>query len=248
MQTKTPNYAITNGRGSLPTYSDHMSQFISVYDQPKQPAAATNVIAMLIVLRPASSEGYLDFGLTRLEDNLWMSFESGILEERMGHPAEQIIDSALEGVTGDLGTGRSRLKGSLWLSFKAEPLEDGMDHLADKVIADALQSSIPEVLDWLHSFSLDSDHVWFASSVLRCLGRQESPGSEDWRARLVMDALASDELEIRAAAVDAAGAWLDPWMGPDVDHHIISVLKRHVEQDQWLAQYIQDLIKAAEGE
>ena len=204
MQTKTPNYAITNGRGSLPTYSDHMSQFMSVYNQSKQPAAATNVITMFIVLRP--------------------------------------------GGIGDLDTERSRLKSLLWLSFKAEPLEDGMDHPADKIIADALQSPVPAVLDWLRSFSLDSDQVWFASSVLRCLGRQESPGSGDWRARLVMDALASDELEIRAAAVDAAGAWLDPWMGPDVDHQILRVLEKHVEQDQWLAQYIQDLIKAVESE
>lgn len=166
----------------------------------------------------------------------------------MSHSVEQIIASALEGASGDRDAEYSRLKGSLWLSFKAEPLEDGIDHLADEVIADALQSPDLAVLDWLRSFSLDNDQVWFASSVLRCLGRQESPGSKDWRARLVTDALASDELEIRAAAIDAAGAWLDPWMGPDVDHHITRVLERHVEQDQWLAQYIEDLIKAAENE
>ena len=248
MQAKIPNYAITNGRGSLPTHSDYMSQFISVYNQPKQPAAATNVITMFIVLRPAFSRDYLDFEHTRLESNLWTSLESDFFEDGVGHPAEQIIASALERASGDQDAEYSRLKGSLWLSFKAEPLEDGIDHLADQVIADALQSPDPAVFDWLRSFSLDSDHVWFASSVLRCLGRQERPGSRDWRARLVMDALASDELEIRAAAVDAAGAWLDPWMGPDVDHHITRVLKRHVEQDQWLAQYIQDLIKAVESE
>lgn len=248
MQTKTPNYAITNGRGSLPTHSDYISQFISVYDQPDQPVAATNVIAMFIVLRPAFPKGHLDFEHTRLESDLWMSLASNFPEDEMSHPAEQIIASALEGTSEDQDTEHSRLKGSLWLSFKAEPLEDGIDHLADKVITDALQSPDPAVFDWLRSFSLDSDHVWFASSVLRCLGRQESPGSRDWRARLVMDALASDELEIRAAAVDAAGAWLDPWMGPDVDHHLTRVLKRHEEHDQWLAQYIQDLIEAVESE
>ena len=165
----------------------------------------------------------------------------------MSHSVEQIIASAVESASGDQDAEYSRLKGSLWLVFKAERLEDGIDHLADKVIADALQSPDPAVLDWLRLFSLDNDHVWFASSVLRCLGRQESPGSRDWRARLVSDALASDELEIRAAAVDAAGAWLDPWMGPDVDHHLTRVLKGHEEQDQWLAQYIQDLVKAVES-
>ena len=248
MRTETPNYAITNGRGSLPTYSDYMSQFISVYNLSKQPAATTNVITMFIVLRPAFSENYLDFKRIQSKDNLWTSFESNILEDEIDHPAEKIITSALEGVTEDLDAERSHLKSLLWLSFKAEPLEDGMDHLADKVIADALRSPVPAVFDWLRSFSLDSDHVWFASSVLRCLGRQESPGPKDWRARLVMDALASDELELRAAAVDAAGAWLDPWMDTDIDHHITRVLERHVEQDQWLAQYIQDLIKAVESE
>lgn len=248
MQTKTPNYAITNGRGSLPTHSDYMSHLISVYNRSRQPIAATNVITMFIVLRPAFPKDYLNFERTRLENSLWTSFESDFLGNEMSHPAEQIIASALEDVSGDQDVEYSRLKGSLWLSFKAEPLEDGIDHLADKVIANALQSPDPAVLDWLRSFSLDSDQVWFASSVLRCLGRQESPGSKDWRVRLVMDALTSDELEIRAAAVDAAGAWLDPWMGPDVDHHITRVLERHVEQDQWLAQYIQDLIKAVESE
>lgn len=248
MQTETPNYAITNGRGSLPTHFDYMSHLISVYNRSEQPAATTNVITMFIVLRPAFPKDYLDFERTRLKNSLWVSFESGFLEDEISHPAEQIIASTLEGASGDQDAGYSRLKGSLWLSFKAEPLEDGVDHLADEVIADALQSPDTAVLDWLRLFALDSDHVWFASSVLRCLGRQENPGSRDWRVRLVTDALASDELEIRAAAVDAAGAWLDPWMDPDVDHHITRVLERHVEQDQWLAQYIQDLIKAVESE
>lgn len=135
--------------------------------------------------------------------------------------------------------GRTWLEDRLRVSFESDVFEDGMDHPAEQIIATALQSPDAEVLHWFRSFSLNDEHPCFASSVLRCLGRHKDPGSSAWRIDLVRDALGVDDLEIRAAAVQAAESW--------ADQDLVHILETHKEPDRWLFSYIQDVIKDLES-
>ena len=130
---------------------------------------------------------------------------------------------------------QTRLAHKLHSAFETEPLEDGMHHEAEEIIEQVLQSGEdPRILDWLSAFSLDDTQPAFAASVLRCLGRQEYLGTSSWRSALVRDALALDDVEIRDAAVQAVELW--------DDRHILPVLKSHCEPEQWLRDYIFDVI------
>ena len=128
-----------------------------------------------------------------------------------------------------------RLANKLHAAFETEPLQDGMHHQAEDIIEQALQSGEDErILEWLRDFSLDTAQPVFASSVLRCLGRQEYLGTSSWRSELVRDALALDDVEIRDAAVQAAELW--------GDSDILPVLKSYSDPESWLRDYISDVI------
>lgn len=128
-----------------------------------------------------------------------------------------------------------RLTTKLQVSFEADPLEDGINHPAELVIAEALGSKEEHrVLNWLSTLSLDADHPGFAASVLRCLGRQDHPGTSSWRVALVREGLATDDVEIRDAAAQVAELW--------GDLELIEVLQSHFETEPWLRDYIQDII------
>ena len=130
---------------------------------------------------------------------------------------------------------RMQLQDALLVAFEIDPLEDGMDHPAERILADALQSGEEyHVLAWVREFALDAAHPNFAASVLRCLGHQ-MVGTGAWRTRLVRNALALDEVEIRDAAVQAAALW--------GDREIRWVLAAHDEPISWLGTYIQDVIE-----
>ena len=130
---------------------------------------------------------------------------------------------------------RERLAYRLRSAFGIEPFENGMDHPADQIIENALRSSGSQrILDWLGAFSLDTECPNFASSVLRCLGRQIHIGTAAWRAELVRNALATDDIEIRDAAVQAA----ESWGGLEV----VNVLMLHSEPESWLQEYILEVI------
>ena len=124
----------------------------------------------------------------------------------------------------------------LWAAFESESLEDGMDHPAEEIIEQALQSNESQcVLEMLRALSLDVAHPSFAASVLRCLGRQQNPGTDTWRTDLVRDGLDVDDVEIRDAAVYAA-EW---WGGREMRN----VLQSHSEPELWLRDYIRDVIE-----
>lgn len=130
---------------------------------------------------------------------------------------------------------QARLANKLHAAFETQLLEDGMHHKAEDIIEQALQSRKDQhILEWLRAFSLDDTQPVFAASVLRCLGRQEYPGTSSWRSELVRDALALDDVEIRDAAVQAAELW--------GDSDILPVLKSHSEPEPWLRDYICDVI------
>ncbi len=130
---------------------------------------------------------------------------------------------------------RARFTFWLWAAFEADPFEDGMRHPAEQIIEKALQSGESQrVLEWLRDLSLNAAHPTFSAEVLRCLGRQTHPGTAAWRARLVRDGLAVDDVEMRDAAIHAAEWWGDPDMQ--------NVLESHSEPEPWLRDYIRDVI------
>lgn len=133
------------------------------------------------------------------------------------------------------GPKQERLAHRLRGAFEIEPFEDGMDHPADQIIENALHSSgSQDILDWLSAFSLDTERPSFASSVLRCLGRQTHIGTPAWCAGLVRDALATDDIEIRDAAVQAAESW--------GEKEVVDVLKLHNDPESWFQAYILKII------
>jgi len=126
---------------------------------------------------------------------------------------------------------KKRFLNSLWDAFEVEPLESGFDHPSEDIIRETMLSLEEErVLEWLRSVSLDPQHPSMAASVLRCLGRLERPGSEQWCAALVRSALGLDEPEIRDAAVQAAESW--------GGKAIRTILEAHTDPLSWLDDYI----------
>ena len=131
---------------------------------------------------------------------------------------------------------RARLAGRLWRAFEAEPVEDGMDHPAEHVIRATLELGREHgALAWLAEWALDMEEPTFAASVMRCLARQEQPGTVLWRAALIEAALAGESIEIRDAAVQAAESWGEP--------EIAAVLHGHEEPVGWLRKYIRDVLE-----
>jgi hypothetical protein len=130
------------------------------------------------------------------------------------------------------------LRDLLYASFEAEPLEDGIDHPAENIIGDAIRSTgSGRVFDWLYRACFDSEYPTFSASVLRCLGRQMSPGTKSWRAKLVQKALTMDDVEIRDAALQAAELWGGLGMRD------ILQIRLQTEPLQWLRDYMQDVIE-----
>ncbi|MDE2887385.1 MAG: hypothetical protein OXR72_04165 [Gemmatimonadota bacterium] len=130
-----------------------------------------------------------------------------------------------------------RNKLAIWLysAFEDEPFENGMNHPADQMIENALRSASEQrILEQFDALCLDVERPSFASSILRCLGRQTEIGNAAWRAGLVRDALATDDVEIRDAAVHAA----EYWGGAEIVDTLIS----HSEPVPWLRDYIRDVI------
>lgn len=135
---------------------------------------------------------------------------------------------------------QEHLAARLRSAFETDPLEDGMDHPAEEIIGEALQAADGQhVLGWLRAFSLDAAQPNLAASILRCLGRQEYPGTNEWRAELVREGLASKDVEIRDAAAQAAESW--------GDRDMQNILRAHTEPVSWLRDYIRDVIDDLEG-
>jgi hypothetical protein len=133
-------------------------------------------------------------------------------------------------------SGQAALSNKLYTAFDTDSLEDGISHPAEEIIERVLRSSKDQhALEWLRSFSLDVSRPSFASSVLRCLGRQDRPGTVEWRTGLMQAALAVDDVEMRDAAVQVAELWGDPGMR--------AILKSHSESEPWLQDYIRDVIQ-----
>lgn len=131
------------------------------------------------------------------------------------------------------------LEAKLQSAFDAEPVEDGVIHSAEHIIEQALLSGDSQrVCGWLAQMSTNSERPVFAASVLRCIGRQ-TPGTATWRAEVLRESLASRDVEIRDAAVQAAEQW--------GDSEVKNVLRGHSEAISWLRDYIDDVLGSHES-
>lgn len=129
----------------------------------------------------------------------------------------------------------TRITANLRAVFEADALEDGIDHPAEQIIGKVLRSDEDHyVLERLRMLSSDAESPSFAASVLRCLGRQASPGTASWRAGFVRSGLSMENVEMRDAAVQAIESW--------GERDLIDVLRTHQEPEPWLREYIQDVI------
>ncbi len=131
-----------------------------------------------------------------------------------------------------------QLEARLRMAFEDRPVEDGINHPAERIIDDALQSVDVQLhLEWLRTLSVDTGSPDLASSVLRCLGRQQ-PGTPAWRAEVVRAVLATDDVEMRDAAVQAA----ESWGGVEMRN----ALQSHHETVRWLHACVEDVLKEIE--
>ena len=132
---------------------------------------------------------------------------------------------------------RDRLEAKLFAAFDGDPLEDGIEHPAERIIAAALHNQESSTIqNTLRSFSLDKEKPAFAASVLRCLGRQTTPGTSSWRVNLMRDALTIEDIQIRDAAVQAAELW--------GDNALSETLESHIETEPWLRDYIVEVVES----
>ena len=123
----------------------------------------------------------------------------------------------------------------LQADFENEPVEDGMEHQAEHTLTEALEEQAPqELLPWLTELCTNMSSPAMASSVLRCLSSLPLPGTPEWRAYTVRQALASSDIEIRDAAMQAVEHWGEPALA--------EVLRTHEEPEKWLRQYRDGII------
>ena len=167
-----------------------------------------------------------------MKDTLLLNFSSSAIPDNLADFSFQDVKTEPHST---IFPAQRRLEVELRASFEADPLEDGIIHPAEEIISEALQKdNDKDVLEWLRSLSLNAAQSSFAASVLRCLGRHSDPGTDQWRAELVRDGLAVNDIEIRDAAVQAAESWGDPGL--------IEVLESHSDPQTWLRDYIHDVI------
>lgn len=135
-------------------------------------------------------------------------------------------------------TEKEGLLSKLRNSFDTDYLEDGVVHPAEQIIDNALTSANrQDVYRWLSEFIADAEYTQLAASVLRCLGRCKLEPLA-WRVEIVQTALASDDLELRDAAVQAAETW--------GEIEFCNVLKHHSEDIPWLRAYIEEVSRDLE--
>lgn len=170
---------------------------------------------------------------TARRQGLAISHDAACLQTEIEELAKRVFASwrtTAESVSPTRGRDRRRFLDRLHASFDAEPLEDGMDHPAEQVITAALESEDPDkVLQWVRSACLESENPAFAAATFLCAARQPGIGTAAWRAGLVHGGLASENIELRDAAIQAAEIWGDAGLR--------EILADHSEPVSWLDEY-----------
>ena len=117
-----------------------------------------------------------------------------------------------------------------------EPVEAGYDHPAEDVIK-KLNATSPLDLEIAldHLISGDGTSHAIKFDLLIMIGRT-SPISDEWRAGIISKALASENIDIRDAALQAAEQLMDS--------SLIPILTAHEEPINWLNRYQKTVISS----
>ncbi|HVQ74449.1 MAG TPA: hypothetical protein VMT79_02815 [Candidatus Binatia bacterium] len=160
-----------------------------------------------------------------------------LFPERVTIPAVDAQDSSRSDGSAEFAAPvMGRILDQVVAAVEQEPVEDGVSHPAE-----------PWVARLLHQYGAAQFHAEMfekgrsaplVASLLRLLGRQK-PEPSDVRDRILGAALASSSIEIRDAAVQAAELW--------GDRTAIDMLRGHVEENQWLADYIGRVLEQIPG-
>ena len=146
----------------------------------------------------------------------------------------------------------------LVVALDEEPLEDGITHRAEQTIGGHLHLVVQIDPKQLIG-RLFQENPELCASIVRCLGRcpiaawpeprlssspiegwpvgaDSSPErrSTDWRQELLRQSLASSDVLLRDAAIQAAEEWEDPSLLP--------VLREHDESQLWLREYLDAVV------
>lgn len=132
---------------------------------------------------------------------------------------------------------RVHVERQLWNAFDTEPLEDGVTHPAEQIIEGFVRDT-KDAPEWLAELALDETSPAFAASVLRCLSRVAGVGSASWRESVVRGGLASSDVQMRDAALQAAEEWGEPAM--------CLILRAHLSSEPvaWLRAAAKDVLDA----
>lgn len=123
--------------------------------------------------------------------------------------------------------------------LETEPVADGYDHIGEVMLAELIDEHGFEVGEWLASSMFEEGEEPYHASILQLLGRIR-PFGHVWRVIIVKRALQSKNLLMRDAAIQAAELWEDP--------EVLSILRQHHEEYQWLRDYLNKVIQYLEAE
>lgn len=121
--------------------------------------------------------------------------------------------------------------------FTAQPLEAGYKHRAEETLERHLRTHPgEESLNQVREICLNADRPATAAGTLTCLAALvRKPGTPEWRAELIREALASPSAHMRDAAIGAAEHW-------GYEAPAMAVLQQHQDPDRWLQDYAQAMI------
>lgn len=179
-----------------------------------------------------------DWPPTARRQGLAISHDAACLQNEIEQLAIRVFVSwrtTVESVSSTRERDRRRFLDRLHAAFDADPLEDGMDHPAEQVITATLESEDRDTaLQWISSACLESESPAFAAATFLCAARKPGIGTATWRAGLVHRGLASDDIELRDAAIQAAELW--------GDRDLREILMAHSEPVSWLDEYRRGVI------
>lgn len=204
-------------------------------DVSQQPRATESVRGSM----PASMDASLhDWNLAELMQRLY-AHPSWVGHRVVSWYPVPLDRAILDQPHDDKDAGRERLEAAMRNAFDAEPVEDGVSHPAEDVVEAAVGISAA-ALDWLGEFVLDAGSPSFGASTLRCLSRLDL-GTDAWRVRLVRDALANEDVQVRDAALQAAEAWGGV--------ELLRALAAHLSSEpvDWLRAAMQDVVESLRG-
>lgn len=128
-----------------------------------------------------------------------------------------------------------RINDRLHTALEIDPIEDGRFHPAETFLEKLTRSSESGIDQWLMGVISGAQYPSsYRASLMRLLSRQV-PFSKEWRLEAVRAGLASEHVEVRDAAIQAAESWED--LGA------VEVLAAHCEPVRWLEDYMHHVIQ-----